>query len=153
SSHARRWPLIVDLSSKVAFVPGMVSLEENRRGHAVRFDDDFELAPFTDAEAARYRVLLKGTDAEGLRRAFDLIVSRLSRLNVRQSAIATDWPTAAPRAELVPRRDTSPAEADRMAARLAELTNPPAPRRMHDGRLVRVIARGAPRSADVVPQR
>ena len=153
SRPARRWPLMVDLSSKVAFVPGMVSLEENRRGRAVRFDDEFELTPSTDAEAARYRVLLKGTDAEALRRAFDLIVSRLARLNVRQSAIATDWPTAAPRAELVPRRDTSPAEAERMAARLAELTLPPVPRRMHDGRIVRVIARGAPRSPDIVPQR
>ena len=147
----RRSLLLMELRSYVPFVPGMISLDE-RGARAVRLADDFELAPSTDSDAVRYRVLLKGTDPEALRRAFERIVSRLSRLNVRRSTIQPEWPAPSPRAMLVPRRDTSPAEAERMAARLAELTVPPAPRRLPDGRIVRVIARGAPRSPDVVPQ-
>jgi ABC-2 type transport system ATP-binding protein len=141
------------LNSYVPFAPGMITLDEQSGGHAVRFVDDFELEPFTDENASVYRILLKGTDAEALRRAADQLASRVSRLNIPLSRIAQEWPRPAPRAELIPRRDTPSQEVDRMTARLAELSMPPAPYRLHDGRVARVIPRGAPRSADVVPQR
>jgi ABC-2 type transport system ATP-binding protein len=150
---AARSRLMGELGAAVPFVPGMISLADGGRGRGVQFDDEFELVPIADADGIRYRVLLKGTDAEALRAAVELIASRLSRLDIRRSQIVAGWPAPAPRAALVPRLDTTPADAERMAARLAELTLPPVPHRLHDGRLVRVIARGAPHTPDVVPQR
>ena len=84
---------------------------------------------------------------------YEELANRLSRQNVRRDSIVPEWAASTTRIELVPRPTTTMATATHLAAQIAERTLPPRARMLPDGRLLRVIAPGAPESIDEAPQR
>jgi hypothetical protein len=122
-------------------------------GGGGRFSDDLEDRPEADEEGYLYRLLLKSTDAEGLLRVQEEMATRLAKIGVRRAAIEPEWAASTTRLELVPRPETSPEVIRSVAAAIAEQTLPARGRNMPDGRMLRVIADGAPKTMDDVPQR
>jgi ABC-type multidrug transport system ATPase subunit len=115
--------------------------------------ESIEEQPFADEDGAVYRFLLKGTDADALRRAAEGVTARIARGDVPRENIRSEWPEPSPRIELVPRPSLSPAVADADAAELARLSLPPAEQELPNGTILRVAGRDAPRNRDDVPRR
>ena len=141
----------IRLMADAPFAPGIVSFGGGSGG--ARFVDDLEERAETDELAFRYRFLLKGTDAETLRRTADELSTKFTRIGIIRGRVAAEWPAPAARLELVPRSNVPPAEAESIALELARRSFPPIPRRLPDGRAASVIAYGAPKDFDDVPQR
>src|SRR5258708_493681 len=114
--------------------------------------DDLEERPFADARGTRYRVLLKGTDANAMRRAVESMTTRLAQQGVSRNAINAEWPEAATQITLVPRAGVAAARAAQSARLLAERTMPPRRRALPDGRTIVAAGADAPRSDDDVPR-
>src|SRR5687767_6247205 len=146
--------LRIRLQSLARLAPGSVTIGESfDSGGGGRFSDDLEDRAEADEDGFLYRVLLKSTDAEGLLRLNDEMATRLAKLNVRRAAIEPEWAASTTRLELVPKPETSPELMRSVAAAIAEQTLPASGRSLPDGRVLRVIADGAPKSVDYVPQR
>jgi len=145
----RKHLLRLRIPSLARGVPGSVTATES----FARSSDDFEDKPEADESGALYRVLLKSTDAGTLRRIYEELANRLSRMNVRRDSIVPEWDASTARIELVPRPHATFDDATRAAAQLAERTLPSLARRLSDGRLLRVIPPHAPSSMNDAPQR
>ena len=145
--------LRIRLQSLARLAPGSVTVSESFDRGGGRFSAELEDRPEADEDGHIYRVLLKSTDADALRRTFDEMSTRLTKLSVRRAAIEPEWAASTTRLELVPKLETSPEIATSVASAIAEQTLPPRGRSMPDGRVLRVIADGAPRTIDEVPQR
>lgn len=140
------------LRSRIRLGPGAVSIAERSSfASASRFSDDLEERPETDEEATRYRLLLKGSDAVALQRAYDSIEVRLRRA-YRRVGIEGGWASTSTRVELVPLPSTSPEVARTVARQLAGRTLPPVERELPDGRTLRVRDAGAPETVNEVPR-
>jgi ABC-type multidrug transport system ATPase subunit len=140
------------LRSAIPLPAAMVRVDEAYDRSGGRLGDDLEDRPYADPDGMFYRVLLKGTDADALRRAHDSMATVLARQNIGRNAVVAEWPQATTRLTLVPRPDVTPAVAGQLARALADRTTPPLPRTLPDGR--RLVAGGsdAPWSPDDVPQ-
>ena len=144
------------LKSRIAAVlplpPGVARISEAYDRSNARLDNDLEERPFADENGGRYRVLLKGTDASALRRAFDSITTRLAGQSISRSSIVAGWPEAATRITLVPRRGLDPAKAEQLARALAGRTTPPPARTLPDGRMLVAAGADTPRDFNDVPR-
>jgi ABC-type multidrug transport system ATPase subunit/multidrug efflux pump subunit AcrB len=121
------------------------------RGASAR-EDALEEKPEADDRGYVYRVLLKGPDANALRRTLDQIVTRLGRLTFHRDSIVAAWPAATTQITLVPRPGVTPAIAAQLARQLSTRTLPPSPRVLPDGRLLVAADANAPRRDDEVPR-
>ena len=130
-------------------VPGTISATESFS----RGSSDLEEKAEADEYGARYRVLLKSTDADVLRRVYEELANRLARMDIRRDAVEPEWDASTTRIELTPRPHVAMSDVERAAAQLTERTIPPAARRLPDGRLLRVIPPHAPVSMDDASQR
>ncbi len=130
-------------------VPGTVTANESFS----RAASDLEDQPEADPAGALYRVLLKSTDAEALRRIYDEVANRLARMDIRRDSVEPEWDASTSRIELTPRPHVTSDAVMRAAAQLVERTSPPQARMLPDGRLLRVITPHAPASFDDAPQR
>jgi hypothetical protein len=121
------------------------------RGASAR-EDALEEKPEADDQGYVYRVLLKGPDANALRRTLEQIVTRLGRLTFHRDAIIAAWPEATTQITLVPRPGVTPAIAAALARQLSIRTLAPSPRVLPDGRLLVAADANAPRRDDEVPR-
>jgi ABC-2 type transport system ATP-binding protein len=142
------------LQQLVRVAPGSSSISEAFQGGVGgRFSGDLEDHAEADEDGTFYRVLVKSTRPEVMQRIVDEMERRAMRLNIPRSSVRPDWASGTTRIELVPRPSTSFEAAARAVARIGERTSPPGARRLPDGRLLRVVASGAPVSSDQAPQR
>jgi ABC-type multidrug transport system ATPase subunit/multidrug efflux pump subunit AcrB len=143
-----------ELRARMPLPAGVVTVSEQfASAGGGRFSEDGEDRPRADEDGHFYRFLLKGTDAEALRRAHEDVVLRLGRMNIRRDSVEAEWPGATSVVELVPRPSTTPELAGEAAAAIAARTLPPRERRLPDGTTLLVAQHDAPRTYDEVPPR
>jgi ABC-type multidrug transport system ATPase subunit len=142
------------LRSRIPTASGTVTVQTSfDRGSASALAESIEEQPYADETGSTYRFLLKGTDADVMRRAAEDLTTMIARRDVPRRNIHSLWPDASPHIELVPSKTLPPQVADAAAAELAHLTFPPADAELPDGTLLRVASRDAPAAANDVPRR
>src|SRR5207244_3889638 len=146
--------LQIALRSRIPSTIGTVTIQSSfDRGASTALAESIEEQPYADERGSLYRFLLKGTDADALRRAAEALTTRIARGDVPRRDIRSLWPDPSPRIELLPAK-TLPADvAAAAAAELTRLTFPPIEEEMPNGKLLRVAMRDAPRGSNDVPRR
>ncbi|MEK6375252.1 MAG: efflux RND transporter permease subunit [Acidobacteriota bacterium] len=141
------------LRARIPLSYGTVSIQNSfDRGSASALAESIEEQPYADDTGSIYRFLLKGTDADVLRRTAETLTTRIARGDVPRKAIRSGWPEASPRIELVAAKTLSPELADAAAA-LSRQSLPPIEENLSDGTVLRVATRDAPAGPDDVPRR
>jgi ABC-2 type transport system ATP-binding protein len=141
------------LRSRLPLTFGSVTiLGSSDRSAAATLPETIEEQPYTDELGRVYRFLLKGTDADVLRRTAEAMATRIARAGVARGEIHTLWPQPSPRIDLVPRAKTHDV-ANAAAEELRLLTLPPDDLDLPDGSLLHVARPDAPKSGDDVPRR
>ena len=144
----------IALRSRIPTASGTIIIDDRfDRASGSSLAESIEEQPRADENGGEYRFLLKGTDAQTLRRTADELSTRLARMDVSRRDIVPEWPEASPRIELVPKVHVPPPVADTAAALLVERTLPPVERHLPDGRLLRVASTDSPLSPDDAPRR
>ncbi len=142
------------LQARVSAAYGTVTVESSfERGSESALAESIEEQPYANEGGNIYRFLIKGTDAEVLRRTAETLTTRIARGDIPRRNIRSLWPKASPYIELVPTKTLSPLMVDNAAAELARLTLPPPDEEMTDGAMLRVSSRDAPSTPDEVPRR
>ena len=137
-----------------ARVPATATIQSSyERSSPASLAESIEEQPYADENGSAYRFLLKGTDADALRRAAEALTTRLARAEVPRQAIHGTWPEPSPFLELVPMKTLPPAYADAAAAELARRTLPPPEAELSGGAILRVSGHDAPVGEDDVPRR
>jgi ABC-2 type transport system ATP-binding protein len=145
---------LVELNSRLPRGYGSISVQTSfGGGSSSALAESIEEQPYADESGSSYRFLIKGTDADALRRTYEALITRLGRNDIPRRSIHGSWPDASPRIELVPSRTIAPGTADAMAAVLARRTLLPPEDELPDGTVLRVAASDAPRAGDDVPRR
>jgi ABC-2 type transport system ATP-binding protein len=129
---------------------GSVRVEQSYDSGAAVLHSNEE-QPATDEQATSYRVLLKGTDANAMRRAVESLTARLAQQGIRRNSIRAEWPEATTQLTLVPRPGIAPETAAQLAAALQERSYPPQRRLLPDGRALVAASLDAPLNDDDIP--
>jgi ABC-type multidrug transport system ATPase subunit len=145
---------LTSLRTRLPSAGGTVTIQESIDGQSSNaLAESIEQQPFADDTGRSYRFLLKGTDAEVLRRTAEGLTTRLARADVPRRSIHSLWPEASMQIELVPARNLPPVIADAAASELSRLTLPAPSANLPNGTILHVATRDSPTNADDIPRR
>jgi ABC-type multidrug transport system ATPase subunit len=145
--------LLTALRNRMPSTGGTVTIHQSMDGQSSSaLAESIEQQPFADDIGRIYRFLLKGTDADVLRRTAEGLTSRLGRSDVRRDSIHSLWPEASRQIELVP-GNRSPLTAAAVATELSRLTLPARTASHPNGSVLRVTTRDSPADAGEIPRR
>ena len=144
----------IALRGRIPAASGTITIQSSfERGSSSALAESIEEQPFADDTGSIYRFLIKGTDADVLRRTAEALTTRIARNDIPRQNIHSLWPEASPRIELVPAKTISPQLADAAATELARQTLPPPDAELPGGTILRVSSADAPVGPNDVPRR
>ena len=151
--QAQRFELLqLALRSRIPSSGGTVTIQTSSDGGpSSALAESIEEQPYADDEGRIYRFLLKGTDADVLRRVAETLTTKIARSDVSRRSIRPVWPEASAQIELVPR--VAPEVADAVALELSRQSIPAPQANLPNGTILRVTTRDAPGKIDDVPLR